>query len=320
MKIFWKNKKVLVTGGAGFIGSYIVKELIKKNSEVTIVLSPKTKSEHLERVFGSLMNKISIEKLDLLDFNSFLKATRNQEIVLNFAAKDGGAKFKLEHSTELFRVNTQLVLNLLESCRINKIDRVLIMSSIDVYSKNVKSPIKEEYLYLSDFDESLYGYALSKRFSEIAAKTYYERSGLKVAIARAGNVYGPNDYSAKNKERVIPAFIDKARKNEDITIWGNGLQKIAFLYITDLVSSLLDLVEKYPVGEPVNLVGSEPISLEDLANLIISFSKSKSKVVVGNEGGNKNRIISIVRAKKVIGFSPKVNMKNGIETILNISK
>lgn len=321
MTNFWENKKVLVTGGAGFIGFHVAKELIKRNSKVKIVVSPKTNSEHLKRVFGSLLDKITIEKLDLLVFNSFLKATKNQEIVLNFAAMDGGAKFKLEHSAGIFRVNTQLVLNLLESCRINKVGRVLIMSSIDIYPKNVKSSIKEEDAHLNNFDESLNGYALSKRFSEIAAKLYYEQYNLKVAIARVGNVYGLNDFKGIERERVIPTFINKAIKNEDIIIWSNGLKKKSFLYVTDLVEALLNLTEKYSICDPLNIASSEYLSLKELGELIIELSKSKSKIIfqkIKNKK-NTNKIINTNKAKKNINFRERIPLSTGLKNIINES-
>jgi nucleoside-diphosphate-sugar epimerase len=244
-----------------------------------------------------------------------LEVTKNIDIILNFAAMDGGRLFKKTHSAEIFKTNTKIVLNILEAAKANNVDRTLIISSIEVYSDKTKSPIKEEYGFEGELDGNKFGYVKSKRIGEITAKLF-SQNGSKIAIARLGNIYGPTDTIDKKRGRVIPTFIDKALKQEDIVISGNGLQKIAFLYITDLVDSLLDLVEKYPVGEPVNLVGGERISLKELASLIISLTKSKSKIVISSKGDNNDRIISIEKARKVIGFSPKVDIKNGIETIL----
>lgn len=326
MKNFWKNKKVLVTGGAGFIGSYVSKELIKRNSQVTIVVSPKTESEHLKRVFGSFLDKITVEKLDLLDFNNFLKATKNQEIVLNFAAMDGGTKFKLEHSAEIFRVNTQIVLNLFESCRINKVDRVLIMSSIDVYPQNAKSPVKEEYANLNNFEKEINGYAWSKRFSEIAAKLYYEQYGLKTAIARGGNVYGVDDYSGKDRGRIAPTFINKAIKGEDIAIWGNKNLKRSFLFISDLSNALLELTEKYAVCNPVNIVSENYTSLYELAKTIVGLTNNKSRIEITQSGGKKSAMniyrgkINCQKAKKILHFKELVSLEDGLRKSIQFFK
>jgi len=308
MKNFWVDKKVLVTGGRGFIGAEIVKELIKRGSKVTI-----TTHESIGKI--KKLGYTKIIKADLTNYENCLMVTKNIDVVLNFAAMDGGKSFKQKHSIAIFRTNTQIVLNILEAAKINNVDRILIISSIEVYSSKTKSPVKEEYGFDGELDEDKFGYAWSKRIGEIAAKLF-SQNGSKIAIARLGNIYGPTDTFDKKRGRVIPTFIDRALKEEDIVISGNGLQKIAFLYITDLVDSLLDLVEKYPVGEPINLVGAECISLKNLASLIVTLSKSKSKIVVSSGSDNKDRIISIVKARKVIGFSPKVNINKGIETIL----
>lgn len=301
---------MLVTGGTGFIGSNMVSELIKRHA--VVIVSIQNNKQY------NLSEKVKIETADLTDMEDCLRLTKNIDIILNFAALDGGSEFKKKHSAEIFRNNVAIVLNILEASRLNNVDRILLMSSIDVYSGEAKSPIKEEDGFLGDFSKDKYGYAWSKRFSEIVAKIYYDQYGLKIAIARAGNVYGKNDFKGIERERVIPTFINKARKNEDIIIWGNGRQKKSFLYIDDLVKGLLNLVEKYPFCDPINIASSEYVSLKDLGEIIIKLNKSKSKIIFKkiNNKTNSNKIININEAKKKIHFGNIMSLNAGLKKII----
>lgn len=316
MNNFWKNKKILVTGAAGFIGSKAIADLLRKKSVVTAVISKKKSKNNLNLI--KMYPGLKIEIADLLSFEDCIRITKDQEILLNFAAIDGNLKYKLDNSNKIFRNNSQIVLNILEAAKINKIDRILIMSSIGVYPSNSELPIKEEYGLNQGLDIKD-GYAWSKRFSEIAAINYFDKVGLKIAIARPGNVYGPGEIMSKQKSRIIPIFIHRALKNEDIIIYGNGLQKISFLHVSDLNNALFDLVEHYTVCDPINLVGSEYTTLLDLAKLIIKLSKSRSKIVLQRKQNYKNedKIISTEKSKNIIAFEEKINLKKGLHSLIS---
>lgn len=313
MKNFWDSKKVLVTGGRGFIGSEIVKELIKRGSRVIIT----THDSNIQKRNNS--NDAQLIKADLTNYKDCFIATKNIDIVLNFAAMDGGYIFKNKYSSEIFRTNTQIILNILEAAKINKVDRVLLMSSIDIYSQKVPSPVNEKFEFIENFNGKNFGYVWSKRFSEIAAKTYYQQYNLKIAIARAGNVYGPRDSKGKEKSRIIPTLIDKAIKGQDIILFGDGSQKKSFLYISDLAEALLNLTEKHPFCDPVNIASQEYISLKDLARLIINLTDSKSKIFFKNDdklNKHKNLTIDTKKARKILSFNPRFSLRSGlIETI-----
>ncbi len=317
MSNYWQNKKVLVTGGAGFIGSHAALELFKKKSKVTIVVSTDTKLNRLRKIYGLNLEKIIVKKIDLTNFDSFKNVTKDQEIVLNFAGLDGGSKFKVEHSAEIFRINNLITLNLLESCRINKVNKVLIMSSIDIYTQKLKSPIREDQFLINSSDD-LNGYSMSKIFSEIAAKLYFEQYGLQIAIARSGNVYGPGDYSGLEKGRVIPTFILNANENKDIKIWGDADQKKSFIYVTDLIENLLNLTKNYSNSDPVNIAGKKYVSLLELANKIIQITESDSKASMLNVNkiNKKERKISLNKANKVIKFYEKTSLEEGLKNII----
>lgn len=319
MSNYWKNKKVLLTGASGFIGSSMCDLLVESGANVTAVISKNSNVSKINNNLKISRKKIKLKKIDLLDLQSVLKITKNIDIILNLAAKDGSASFKEENSSQIFRENNNIVLNILEAARINKVDRILLVSSIEVYSAKEKPPFKESDTHYN-LDEEANGYVWSKRFNEVAAKIYSKQHNLKIAIARPGNVFGPRDYS-KEKGRVIPLFIDKALKNEDITIWGNGLSKKSFIYVTDLVRALLDLVELYPVSEPINIAGERVISIKSLANLIIKLTNSKSKIVfLKSDTINADRIANINKAKKIIKFKEKMILEEGLNNTIKYFK
>lgn len=319
MKDFWNNKKIVITGAAGFIGSHAVKMLLGKEAKIIAVVSPKTDEKKLKNIFSGDVKKISIKKVNLLDAAACLDVTKGCDIILNFAAMDGGSQFKQEHSAEIFKTNMRIVLNMLDAAVANKVDRFLLMSSIEVYPKNAKSPITEEVGW--DSSDVANGYVWSKRFSEIVAKMYAEEYGLKIAIARPGNVYGPNDMTGVERGRVIPTFIHKVINNEKIELFDGGKQLKQFIYVDDLIVALLNLTEKYVVCEPINIAGKEAISIKNLANMIITLNNNVSSITPSMTSSRKSdRITCVAKADKYIHYDPKVTLIKGLQNTSNSYK
>lgn len=321
-KNIWKNKTVVVCGASGFIGSNMVTILLSKGANVTAVVSPKKGFKKLQKTQKDIGMHIKILEADLLDLKSCIKILRGQEVLLNFAAIDGGTNFKKKYPVEIFNSNTGIVRNLLEASVKNKLKKVLLMSSSEIYSPQLKGTIKEEDGFTGMPGEVTQGYAWSKRTTEILAKLYAQEFGLQVAIARPSNVYGPHDYTDSEKGRVIPTFIRQALNNEDITIWGNGLMKKSFLFVEDLNHALLDLVADYSLCDPVNLASDRQVSIKQLARLIIKLTKSKSKIKYVKTPFVKmdTRIISTKKAKRLISFKENYSIESGILSVVQSIK
>jgi len=305
MKDFWENKKVLITGGTGFIGSHIAKELIKKKAKVTIT-SYKNKINTQDK-------NILVASVDLCNFEECLKISKNQDIILNFAAMDGGRIFKESHGAEIFKSNVQIALNILESSKVNNIKKVLIMSSSEVNSLensmtlNVVDKINSDYLN---------GYAWSKKFSEISSQIYSTQYGLSVLISRPVNVYGPGDLSGVDKGRVIPTFIKKALADEDMHIMTSVNEKKSFIYVDDLIRFLIKKIESYEKTELISINSDEMVDIKTLAEKIIKITGSKSKIIENKQQKDKSKkksSKSIKSISNIVNYSIKSPLDKGLQ-------
>ncbi len=310
---FWRNKKVLVTGGAGFIGSHLVERLVAEGAKVRAVDNLENSSlENLEKV----KNRIEFIKKDLRILKDCLEASQNQEIVLNLAAKVGGIEFNRKHLGTMFRDNILISTQMLEAARLNDVERFLVVSSACVYPRYCTIPTPEEEGFKDVPEPTNEGYGWAKRMAEVQARTYAQEFGMKIAIARPYNTYGPRDHFAPEKSHVIPALIKRVFDGENpLTVWGDGEQSRAFLYVKDLVEGMLKVIEACPVCDPLNLGTVEEIKIKDLVKLIIKLSGKNPRVHfdTSKPSGQPRRNCNNRKAKEKIGFEARISLREGLE-------
>jgi len=270
---FWKNKKVLVTGGAGFIGSHVVERLIERQSKVIERQSKVTIMDNLQN--GSLSNLIEVKgkylfiKGDCKDIKIAEKASKGQEVIMNLAAKVGGIEYNMNHQATMLRDNLLIGTVMIEAARKTNVERFLVVSSACVYPRDCKIPTPESEGFLSDPEPTNGGYGWAKRMSEKLGMYYAEEYGMKVGIVRPYNSYGPRDHFDPATSHVIPALIKRVYDGENpIKVWGSGKQTRAFLYVDDLADGMILAIEKYPKPDPINLGTDDEISIKNL--LIVS--------------------------------------------------
>lgn len=293
---FWKNKKVVVTGSGGFLGGHFACELKKLRAEVILA---------------------SHNIVNLLDYDQTNSIFKNAEVVINCAAIDGNTEFKIKHATEILDSDLRITSNVLNAAKANKVRDIVIFSSAEVYSPNVPNPIKEEDDYRIYNEYTQNRYVLSKRYSEIFSYFYRKEFNLQIYLPRPSNIYGPNDHFGKNENRVIPSFIKKIAASEPIEIWGDGSQIRQFIYVKDLVYSVLSMVEKNYTGV-LNVSTDEFISILNLAKIIYEcFDKTQNiNLNPAKLTGVKNRILDISKMYELIDFKLTL-LKNGIQQTIN---
>lgn len=308
----WKDSKILVAGGAGFIGSHLVRKLLGLGNEVYVADNfSRGSKENIE----PLLNKIHLYPVDLTRPENCLTATRGIDYVFHLAASVGGIHYiKKENvggSTPSLLMNT----NMLEAAKINNVKRFLFTSSACVYRERslALNQFKEEDAYPAN-PPTTYGWA--KLMGEIQCKSYYLDYGIKSSVVRIFNAYGENENLDPRWSHVIPSLIRKALlyPKEEFKIFGGGRQERAFLYVEDCVDGLLLSMEKIEDADPINLGSEEAISIGELAQKVAELSGKNIDVKYDLSGpqGTHRYCADTTKMKKILEWSPKVSLDEGL--------
>ena len=292
---------ITITGGSGFIGSSLV-EVLRKKHVITIFDVNKTQ-----------FNDVTFVQGDIIDPKSTDAAIRNSDVVIHLAAALGVINTE-QNPIETLDTNIFGTKNVLDACKNNDVKKIIFSSSSEIYGEPIKIPIKE-----TDKVLPITNYGISKLAAEEYIKAYYKNFGLRYTILRLFNVYGEK----QRNEWVMTEFVSRAIKNQDIIIHGTGSQIRAFCHVSDALKGFEIALEKGD-GEIFNIGNdSEPISIKELAERIISLSNSKSSIkLIPFEKSDRdrneimNRAPSIEKAKQILGYQSKMSLDEGIKKIL----
>ncbi|MCR4329304.1 MAG: NAD(P)-dependent oxidoreductase [Candidatus Roizmanbacteria bacterium] len=306
MTNYWSGKKVLITGGNGFIGTHFIKTLNNLNA-TTINVS-------LHKIRRPIAHKnyyVNIENCHTFD-----NIDEKIDVIIHCAAIDGNSEFKEKNSVLIFDSNTKMVSNVLNYAKTNNISDVVLMSSAEIYTPNTKSPISENGNGSVNYSTQN-GYILSKIVTEMYGEIYSKQCDMRVFTPRPTNTYGPGDNFGTNNNRVVPSFIKKIDNGVPLEIWGNCKKYFNFIYITDLVESILRMVEtrKY---RTLNIANEEPISLEKLAlNIGLIFGKDVKVKIIHKPVLNSNgRILNIEKLKSILNTN-LISMSDGLKKTID---
>lgn len=317
--------KVLVTGGAGFIGSHLAERLLKDGHEVAVIDNLSTGSlkniEHLQAEGGFDFVEGDINNAELME-----TLAESSDVIFHLAAAVG-VKLIAEEPVHTIETNISGTEVVLEAA--HKFDRkILIASSSEVYGKNEKVPFREDDdIVLGSTSLSRWSYACSKAIDEFLGLAFYRQHGLGVIIGRFFNTIGPRQTGRYGM--VVPRFIQWALRDEPVLIYGSGKQKRCFCYVNDLVDAIVDLMEcERSAGNVYNIGSSEEISIEALADKIIEMTGSKSRkeyVPYEKAYGRAmedmmRRVPNLERIKDTIGWEPKTSLTEALQVIVESFK
>lgn len=298
---FWNGKKVLVTGGAGFLGSFVIEKLREKGVEDENIRSPRS------------------SELDLRKWENCVKAVKGINIVIHLAARVGGIGFNRKYPAELFYDNAMMGIQLMEAARQEGVEKFTAVGTVCAYPKFTPVPFKEEDLWNGYPEETNAPYGLAKRMLLVQAQAYRKQYGFNAIYLLPVNLYGPRDNFDLESSHVIPALIRKFVEairdgKEDVEVWGTGNASREFLYVEDAARGIIMGTEKYEKPEPVNLGTGREIKIKDLVKLIADLTgyKGDLKWDTSKPDGQPRRCLDVSRAKKELGFEAEFDLKQGI--------
>jgi len=302
MKPF-ENKRILVTGGAGFLGSHIVENMVqtRKVSESQIVV-------------------LRSKDADLRVYDSCRKAVENVDIIIHLAARVGGIGFNQKNPGTLFYDNVIMGTQLMEAARLAKVEKFVQIGTVCAYPKFTPPPFREEDLWNGYPEETNAPYGIAKKSLLVMAQAYRQQYGMNVIYLLPVNLYGPKDNFDLESSHVIPAlirkFVEATEKGEkEVVVWGTGQASREFLYVEDAAEAIILAAEKYNKAEPVNLGTGREITIKDLVTLIAQLTNFDGQIVwdTSKPDGQPRRCLDTGRAKREFGFEAKTSFDLGLQ-------
>lgn len=298
---FFSDKKILVTGGAGFLGSHLVEELVSKGANKDLITIPRS------------------TEYDLREKDVCAQAVKGQNIVIHLAANVGGIGYNQQNPGTLFYDNLLMGVHLIEEARKAKVSKFVAVGTICAYPKYTPVPFKEEDLWNGYPEETNAPYGLAKKMMLVQAQAYRSQYGFNTIYLLPVNLYGPGDNFNPDSSHVIPALIKKFVDAQEagvkeVVVWGTGKPTREFLYVEDAARGIALATEKYDGNEPVNLGSSFEISIYDLAHLVGKIIGFTGEIVFDSSkpDGQPRRKLDVSRGQAEFGFLSEVTFERGL--------
>ena len=299
---FWSNQRVIVTGGRGFLGRYVVQELEACGAAE---IFPLGRSEY------DLRSEVEVERM-----YRDLPAT----MLIHLAATVGGIGINREHPGSFFYDNLMMGALSVEHARRAGLEKAVIVGTICAYPKYTPVPFKEEDLWNGYPEETNAPYGIAKKVLLVQSQAYRQEYGFNSVYLLPVNLYGPNDNFDPASSHVIPALIKKIidaqeAGDDQIVAWGDGSPTREFLYVEDAARGIIMAAEHYNESEPVNLGSSNEISIRDLVELIATLTGFAGEIVwdASKPNGQPRRKLDVSRAKERFGFESQTDFHEGLK-------
>ena len=300
IQAFWIERRVMVTGGRGFLGKNIVRNLKERGADVFIA---------------------DIDRYDLRRLEDIRRALHDSQpqMVIHLAARVGGIGANRDHPAEFFYDNLMMGTPLLHESWTAGVEKFVALGTICCYPKFTPVPFREENLWDGYPEETNAPYGLAKKMLLVQSQAYRQQYDFNSIFLMPVNLYGPGDNFDPTSSHVIPALIKKCKDaqragDDHIVVWGDGSPTREFLYVEDAAEGILLAAERYDQSEPVNLGSAFEISIKDLAELIVKLTGFGGKIVwdTTQPNGQPRRKLDTTRAKEFFGFEAGVSFEEGL--------
>lgn len=298
---FWDGKRVLVTGGAGFLGSFVVDKLLDEGLSGDNIRIPRSRD------------------MDLRLWENCVKAVKDIDVVFHLAAKVGGIGFNRGYPAELFYDNAIMGIQMIEAAKQEGVEKFICLGTVCAYPKFTPVPFVEEDLWNGYPEETNAPYGLAKKMLLVQSQAYRQQYGFNSIYLLPVNLYGPKDNFDPRSSHVIPALIKKfidAKRNDKaiVDVWGTGNASREFLYVEDAARAIVLAGVRYNKPDPVNIGAGREIKIRELVRLIAELTDFTGEIVWDRSkpDGQPRRCLAISRAKEEFGFVPLVDFKEGL--------
>jgi GDP-L-fucose synthase len=324
---YWSNKRVIVTGGSGFLGSYLVEKLIQRGA--ADVLVPQidhydlTDREMILRLLDEAQHAVA-ERSAHLTPPGFQPAPLpnfqpSDLVIIHLAAHVGGIGANRGHPAEFFYDNLMMGVQLMHEAWKCGVGKFVALGTVCAYPKNTPVPFEEDNIWNGYPEETNAPYGLAKKMLLVQAQAYRQQYGFNSIFLLPVNLYGPRDNFNPASSHVIPALIRKCleaqdRAEKEIIVWGDGSPTREFLYVEDAADGILLATEKYNGPDPVNLGSGNEISIKDLAEMIVRLTNFSGKLVwdTSKPNGQPRRGLDVSRAETLFGFRAGTPFEEGL--------
>jgi GDP-L-fucose synthase len=298
---FWEDKRILVTGGAGFLGSNVVQIIKERGGSPNNIIVPRS------------------GKIDLREMKNCRKVVKDTDLVIHLAARVGGIGFNRENPGTLFYDNLIMGVQLMEAARLENVKKFVAVGTICAYPKYTPIPFKEDDLWNGYPEETNAPYGLAKKMLLVQSQAYRNQYGYNAIFLLPVNLYGPGDNFDSSSSHVIPALIRKFVEAKDsgsnhVEVWGTGKASREFLYVEDAARGIILATERYNKPDPVNLGAGFEITIKELTDKIAEILKFKGEITwdQSKPDGQPRRMLDTSRAKQEFGFEAKMNFDEGL--------
>jgi GDP-L-fucose synthase len=302
MSLTISNKRIVITGGAGFLGRYVLEKLRARGCDSIII--PRSRDYNLTE-------KEDVKKL---------YTDARPDIVIHLAARVGGIGVNRENPATFFYDNLMMGVQLIEEGRLYGVEKFVCIGTVCAYPNYTPVPFKEEYLWNGYPEETNAPYGIAKKVLLVQLQAYRKQYGFKGVYLLPVNLYGPYDNFDPSTSHVIPALIKKCfdaiREGKDeIIVWGTGKATREFLYVEDAAEGIVLATERYADTGPVNLGTGSEISIKDLLDMIIELTGFQGRIVwdVSKPDGQPRRMLDTAKATKYFGFKATTNLHEGLK-------